>query len=74
MWDPNFVNNVNIASFLLGVKNLEENLSQSDKDDLIRSMSTTNQDLLERLEADLEYQNKMLKDILIRLDQIERRL
>ena len=73
MWDSNFVNNVNIASFLLGLQNLQENLSQSDKDDLIHSMSNTNKELLNRLETDLEEQNAMLREILRRLDRIERR-
>ena len=73
MWDSNFVNNVNIASFLLGLQNLQENLSQSDKDDLIHSISNTNKELLNRLESDLEEQNAMLREILRRLDRIERR-
>ena len=73
MWDPNFINNINAASFYIGLKNLQENLTQSDKDDLIHSISNTNKELLNRLESDLEEQNAMLREILRRLDRIERR-
>ena len=70
MWSRELLDNLNIASFYLDVKNLEENLSQSDKDEIIRNMSITNNDLLDRLEEDIEEQNKMLKEILDRLDKL----
>ena len=74
MWNQNLMDNLNIASFYIGLKNLQENLSQSDKDDLIKSMSSTNQDLLATLETDIEEQNKMLREILERLDRIEQKI
>lgn len=69
MWNPNILENMNVAAFWLGMKNYQENLSQSDKDDLIRSMSSTNEDLLQRIEADLEEQNVMLRNILLILER-----
>ena len=79
MWNPNLMDNLNVASFYIGLKNLQENLSQSDKDDLIRSMSKTNKELLEELEKDIEElekdieeQNAMLRDIITRLDRIKK--
>ena len=74
MFNKDFMDELNIASFIIGLKNLEENLSQSDKDDLIESMSTTNQDLLDVLERDIEKQNEMLKEILDRLERIEQKI
>ena len=74
MWNQNLMDNLNIASFYIGLKNLQENLSQSDKDDLIKSMSSTNQDLLATIETDIEEQNKMLREILERLDRIEQKI
>lgn len=74
MFNKDFMDELNIASFIIGLKNLEENLSQSDKDDLIESMSTTNQDLLDVLERDIEKQNEMLNEILDRLERIEQKI
>ena len=71
MWNQNFLDNLSVVSFYLGLMNLQQNLSQSDKDELIRSMSTTNQELLQKLEIDIDEQNDMLKDIIRRLDKIE---
>lgn len=44
--------------------NYDENLSQSDKDDMIQEFNDRAEDLLTRLEDDLEEQNKMLREIL----------
>lgn len=68
MLNDNLLNNMAVASFWLGMKNYEENLSQSDKDDLIKSMERTNKELLIILEADIEKQNAMLYDINSKLD------
>lgn len=64
MYNQDFLDNLNVMSFLIGIMNYQENLTQSDKDDLIKSMSSTNEELLNRLEKDIEYQNQLLKEIL----------
>lgn len=74
MWNKNFLDNLSVASFYVGLMNYQENLTQSDKDDLIKSMSSTNKVILDKLEEDIAEQNGMLKEILTRLDAIEDKL
>lgn len=70
--DQNFLDTLNIMSFYIGLLNYQENLTQSDKDDLIHSVTNVNKTLLDRLENDLEDQNKMLREIIERLDKLEK--
>ena len=62
-----------LVSFLIGVANYEENLSQSDKDDLLKKLEEQTNDIVERIESDLAYQNEMLEQIQITLKEINRR-
>lgn len=64
LYNDNFLDTLSILSFIIGVMNYDENLSQSDKDDMIHQMNVKMQELLERLEDDLEEQNKMLREII----------
>lgn len=52
------------AFHIIGVANYGENLSQNDKDDMMQALDRKTNDMIERLEKDLEEQNKMLKEIL----------
>ena len=68
-----------LFSFVIGIANYDENLSQSDKDDLMKSLDEKTTVLLIKLEADLEYQNQILdyqnevlEKILDRLNKLER--
>ena len=63
-----------LVSFIIGILNYGENLSQSDKGDLMQSLDEKTNSLLTTLESDLEYQNDLLNKILIRLDNIERKI
>lgn len=56
-----------VVSFLIGVANYGENLTQSDKTDLMNSLDRQTKDILTKIEASLEEQNKMLREILKRL-------
>ena len=57
-----------LLSFVVGILNYDENLSQSDKDDLMRSLDEKTNSMLNRIEEDLEEQNEMLREILKRLE------
>ena len=59
-YNNNFIDTLSVMSFVIGLMNYDENLSQSDKDDMIHQMNVKIQELLERLESDLEEQNKKL--------------
>ena len=63
-YNNNFIDTLSVMSFVIGLMNYDENLSQSDKDDMIHQMNVKIQELLERLESDLEEQNKMLREII----------
>ena len=62
--NDDFIDALAILSFVVGLANYQENLTQSDKDDLLHKLDQQTRDLLERLEKDLEEQNEMLKEIL----------
>ena len=56
-----------LVSFLIGVANYNENLTQSDKDDIMKSLDQQTNDILMRVEEALQEQNEMLEEILQKL-------
>lgn len=64
-----FLDILNIASFLIGIENLEMNLDQNDKQDLQRSLSEATDKLLAEVHAHLETQDKKIDEILKRLEE-----
>lgn len=60
---------ITLLSFILQVANYNENLSQSDKADIMRALDSQTKSILERIENDLAEQNKMMQKI---LDKLER--
>lgn len=73
MFNDNFLDAIAVVGFIIGVMNYNENLSQSDKDDIIQQFSVKAEDLLKQLEKDLDDQNEMLREIMSRLDKLEER-
>ena len=73
-FNEDFVDAISLISFMVGIANYDENLSQSDKDDLMKSLDEKTNEMLTRLEKDIDNQNEMIKDIINRLDRIERKL
>lgn len=73
-FNKDFVDAISLISFMVGIANYDENLSQSDKDDLMKSLDEKTNEMLTRLEKDIDNQNEMIKDITNRLDRIERKL
>lgn len=70
-WDPQFIDNLAVLGFIIGIMNYNENLSQSDKDDLIQRMDVQTKELLNHIDEEIEKQNAMLSDILDRLNRLE---
>ena len=60
---------LNVASFLIGVQNLEANLDQNDKADLQHSLTVTAEQLLQEIHAHLEMQDRKLDKILKKLEE-----
>ena len=73
-FNKDFIDAISLISFMVGIANYDENLSQSDKDDLMKSLDEKTNEMLTCLEKDIDNQNEMIKDITNRLDRIERKL
>ena len=63
-----FLDALNVASFLIGIQNLEMNLDQNDKADLQHDLTVTAEKLLTEIHAHLEQQDRKLDDIARRLE------
>ena len=59
-----FLDMLNILSFLIGTMNLNENLTQGDKQDLLEEFSTKADILLKEIHSHLEKQDNKLDKIL----------
>ena len=70
LYSDEFLESLTVVGFIIGVLNYDENLSQSDKDDIIQEFSQKAEDLLSKLEQDLNEQNGMLKEIIEKLDKL----
>ena len=73
MFNDDFLYALAVVSFFVGIANYDENLSQSDKDDIMEALDKKTTNILERLENDIEQQNEILREILQRLDKLEER-
>lgn len=66
-----FIDLLSIASFVVGIMNLQENLTQGDKQDLQEDFSNKADFLLKEIHAHLEMQDNKLDEILLRLEEIK---
>lgn len=68
MNNQDFLDAISLVSFIVGIANYSENLTQSDKDDIMRSLDQQTRDILIQVRNELEKQNEMLREILSRLE------
>lgn len=68
MMNQDVLDAIALVSFIVGMANYNENLTQSDKDDLMRGLDEKTNMILARVEDSLEKQNDMLEEILSRLE------
>ena len=73
LFSDDFLESLTVVGFIIGVLNYDENLSQSDKQDMIESFDNKIEKLLEHLDQEIDKQNGMLKEIIERLDRLEQR-
>ena len=66
-----FLDIINCMGFALTLANYEQNLQQSDNDDIMQELDKKTNLLIQQLEADLEQQNIMLKKILQELERLK---
>ena len=67
-YNKDFMDALALVGFLVGIANYNENLSQSDKDDIMEKLDTQTKELLETIQGEIERQNRMLEEILERLE------
>ena len=67
MYNQDMLDTLAILSFVVGLANYQENLTQNDKDDIMKKLDEQTKDILIQLTAAIEEQNTMLKEILARL-------
>lgn len=69
MYNQNFLDALAMTSFLVGIANYNENLTQNDKDDIMNRLDKQTKDILLKVQESLEEQNDMLREILNRLEK-----
>lgn len=68
--NQNMIDALSVVSFLIGIANYNENLSQSDKDDLMAKLDDQTNSILGRLENEVKKQNEMLEYIIELLEGV----
>ena len=64
MRNQDFLDAISIASFLIGIANYNENLTQNDKAEIMNKLDEQTKHILENLQKEIESQNEMIKEIL----------
>lgn len=67
--NDDFLDVMACMGFAMGLVNYQENLKQSDNDDIMNSLDEKTNLMIKRIEADLKEQNTMLQAILKRLEE-----
>lgn len=68
-----FMDLMNYLSLAISIANYEQNLQQSTTDDVIQTLNHHTNAIVARLQNDLQEQNKMLKQILEKLERLEKK-
>lgn len=67
--NDDFLDVMACMGFAIGLVNYQENLQQSDNDDIMKKLDDKTALMIEQLEKDLDEQNLMLKAILKKLEE-----
>ena len=68
-YNQSMLDSLTLVSFLISLANYNENLTQSDKDDIMKHLDQQTRDILIKVQESLEEQNKILKKILEKVDE-----
>ena len=71
MKNNDFLDILTCLQFVISLINYQQNLQQSNNDDIMKALDQKTNALIERLQQDLIRQDKMLKQILDRLEKID---
>ena len=69
LYNQDMLDTITLVSFIVGMANYNQNLTQNDKDDIMNRLDQQTKDILLRVQGSLEEQNVMLKEILSRLEK-----
>ena len=64
MMDDRTLDALTLLSFVISILNYEENLTQSDKQDLLDGINNVTSDAIVRIREHLNYQDKKLNEIM----------
>lgn len=64
-----FLDTLNIMSFVIGLMNLDENMTQGDKQELMQELSNKAELLLNEIHSHLKEQDKKIDKILAKLGE-----
>ena len=67
-YNQDMLDTLSVLSFVMGIANYNENLTQNDKDDIMKRLDQQTKDILIEVQRSLEEQNDMLIEILRRMD------
>lgn len=73
-YNQDILDTLTLVSFLISVANYNENLTQSDKDDLMAGLDKQTAHILGRIQEELEKQNEVLEEQTAWLKYIAERL
>ena len=67
MYNKNVLDTLSLVSFIIGMANYGENLTQSDKDDMMNRLDHQMKNILIEVQKSIEEQNAMLRKIMEKL-------
>lgn len=67
MYNKNVLDTLSLVSFIIGMANYGENLTQSDKDDMMNRLDHQTKNILVEVQKSIEEQNVMLRKIMEKL-------
>ena len=65
-----FQQNLNVASFILGIMNYEENLTQNDKSEILQNSQNVSDKVIESIEQHLKIQDKKIDELITKVNEL----
>ena len=65
-----FLDILNVLSFIIGIMNLQENLTQGDKQELLQKFDVQTRTILKEIHIHLEQQDIKIDNIIKRLEEL----
>ena len=65
-----FQQNLNVASFILGLMNYEENLTQNDKSEILQNSQNVSDKVIESIEQHLKIQDKKIDELINKVNEL----